>query len=936
MKKRLFSLFVAISLSTLLWGQQGKTVLSHSDYDGWRNLKHQQISNDGSWISYEINPQKGDGWLYLYNVKSHRLDSVARGANAVFTPDSKILTFRIRVPHDTLRQAKLAKKKKSKMPKDSLGIWNLVSDNLTKIARVKSFKVGKDKGVWIAYLKEQELAKKDTINGQKNTLKTNKSKNKSKEEGSDLVVFNPLKDERFQYKHVTEYAISRDGSALGFICSKDDSVATASIKRLDLGKGHIDTLMNSRGVAKKIALSSQGGQVAFLFSEDTIKAKVYSLYEWRKKELKTRLVADTSSAELPDNWTVSDHGSIAYSRNGEHLFFGVAFKPMPESKDTLLEDEKYSLDVWNWKDPLLQSQQKVEAKKEKNRTYLAVYHTEKGKVIPLGNQGMPKVETFDHGNAALGLGSSSLPYQQLESWDDWYRDYYLVDVNTGKKSLVLEKMKSTVSISPAQKYLFWYETQDSTWYAYDISAKHRRAISKRIDQNLYDEVHDIPSDPSPYGLVGWTKGDKYALIRDRYDIWKVDPSGSKIPQNITRGYGRRNKIRFSYVSLDKEERFVMDGKKAIIKGFHEENKNSGFFTLSCDGKSDPQKLVYDPVNYRGPAKAKNAEVLIWTKSTFKQYPDLWVSGKDFSNARRISNTNPQQKNYRWGNVKLVDWTSGDGEKLQGMLFTPEDFDPNKKYPMLVYFYERSSDDLHNHYVPQPNWSIINPSYCVSNGYVVFMPDINYHKVGYPGECAYSAIVTGTLAMLDRYPFIDGKNVALQGQSWGGYQIAYLVTRTNLYKCAMAGAPVSNMTSAYGGIRWQSGRSRMFQYEHTQSRIGGTLWNSTLQYIENSPIFYAPKIETPLLIMHNDADGAVPWYQGIELFVSLRRLQKPCWMLSYNNEAHNLKRRANRMDLSIRMMQFFDHYLKGEPSPAWMIGGVPAVKKGSYDGYELNK
>jgi dipeptidyl aminopeptidase/acylaminoacyl peptidase len=256
--------------------------------------------------------------------------------------------------------------------------------------------------------------------------------------------------------------------------------------------------------------------------------------------------------------------------------------------------------------------------------------------------------------------------------------------------------------------------------------------------------------------------------------------------------------------------------------------------------------------------------------------------------------------------------------------------------MLVYFYERVSDRLHKHYVPQPNWSIINPTYCTSNEYLIFMPDINYPKVGYPGESAYSAIVTGTLAMMDRYKYIDKENIALQGQSWGGYQIAYLVTRTNLYKCAMAGAPVSNMTSAYGGIRWKSGMSRMFQYEKTQSRIGGTLWNSTLQYIENSPVFFAPKVKTPLLIMHNDNDGAVPWYQGIEFFVALRRLQKPCWMLTYNKEAHNLMKRPNRVDLSIRMMQFFDHYLKGKPAPVWMTDGIPATKKGKMDGYELKK
>jgi dipeptidyl aminopeptidase/acylaminoacyl peptidase len=217
--------------------------------------------------------------------------------------------------------------------------------------------------------------------------------------------------------------------------------------------------------------------------------------------------------------------------------------------------------------------------------------------------------------------------------------------------------------------------------------------------------------------------------------------------------------------------------------------------------------------------------------------------------------------------------------------------------------------------------------------VIFVPDI-FYRTGDPGLCAYEAVVSGALAMAGRFPFIDVNRMALQGQSWGGYQTAFLVTRTNLFKAAMAGAPVSNMTSAYGGIRWGTGMSRMFQYEHTQSRIGGTLWDKTLKYIENSPVFYVPQVETPLLIMHNDNDGAVPWYQGIEFFMALRRLDKPAWMLVYNNEEHNLTRRANEKDLSRRMMQFFNHYLKGQPMPCWMKNGIPATEKGENMGYEL--
>lgn len=90
----------------------------------------------------------------------------------------------------------------------------------------------------------------------------------------------------------------------------------------------------------------------------------------------------------------------------------------------------------------------------------------------------------------------------------------------------------------------------------------------------------------------------------------------------------------------------------------------------------------------------------------------------------------------------------------------------------------------------------------------------------------------------------------------------------------------------------------------------------------------------MVIMANDADGAVPWYQGIELFTGLRRLGKPSWMLNYNGEAHNLVERRNRKDIQIREQQFFDHYLKGAPMPKWMKEGVPATEKGIEWGLEV--
>jgi dipeptidyl aminopeptidase/acylaminoacyl peptidase len=344
-------------------------------------------------------------------------------------------------------------------------------------------------------------------------------------------------------------------------------------------------------------------------------------------------------------------------------------------------------------------------------------------------------------------------------------------------------------------------------------------------------------------------------------------------------------------------------------------------------------LLMEDYRFEKLAKAKNSETLIWTRENVDEAPDVWTSNLAFEHRHKLSESNPQQKQFIWPGVRLVHWDSFSGKPLEGLLYFPETIDPEKKYPMIVYFYERNADNLHIYTNPSPSRSTVNRTYFTSNGYIVFVPDITYEQ-GYPGQSAFDAVVSGTQFVSSMFPFIDRNRIGINGQSWGGYQTAWLITQTNLFAAAMAGAPVSNMTSAYGGIRGESGLSREFQYENEQSRIGATLWDKPMQFIENSPLFYVPKIKTPLLIMHNDNDGAVPWSQGIELFSAMRRLQKQVWLLNYNNDEHNLKATswANRMDLTIRMKEFFDHYLKGEPEPAWMQFGIPAIKKGKELGY----
>jgi dipeptidyl aminopeptidase/acylaminoacyl peptidase len=429
------------------------------------------------------------------------------------------------------------------------------------------------------------------------------------------------------------------------------------------------------------------------------------------------------------------------------------------------------------------------------------------------------------------------------------------------------------------------------------------------------------------------EGDSAVLVYDRYDIWKVPADGSA-PVRLTSGREKGLTYRVEYLWERGETEFRHIGLKdnVILSVFDNATKENGVATLNLAQPAKSFKtLVMGGYTWDDIKKARKADVFLYRKGNFRDPMDLYVASVIGKNDKKLTAINPQIADYNWGTVELYKWTAFDGTPLEGLLYKPEDFSPEKKYPVICYFYEKDSETLYSHIQVQPMWSIINIPFFVSRGYVVFVPDIVYRS-GIPGESAYNCIVSGAQSLW-QFPWIDKDNMAIQGQSWGGYQVAYLITRTSMFKAAGAGAPVSNMTSAYGGIRWESGMSRQFQYEQTQSRVGRDLWNGIELYMENSPLFKLPNVTTPVLIMHNDNDGAVPWYQGIELFMGLRRLGKPAWLLEYNDEAHNLRQRRNRKDLSIRLQQFFDYYLKGEPEPAWMKDGVPTAKKGYYFGYE---
>jgi dipeptidyl aminopeptidase/acylaminoacyl peptidase len=911
-----------------------RQALKHSVYDNWKEITFKSISPDGNYAAFTVNPQDGDGKVILFHVKTNLQDSVKRADNVALTFDSRYAIFKIKPQQKLVRDLRRQKKKKEDLPKDSLGIYSFLSRKTEKLPDVRSYKIPEKAGGWIAYQLE---ARKEVKGKADEKPKTDEKKGKKKKANTDdngytLVLRKIPEGTLTNFSFVKEYAFAKYGQGLIFTSSGNDSTMKPGVFWYDLGAGKMETLFEGRNKFKykSLSISEDGTQAAFLVDTDTTKALVrhHELYHWRKGMAAASLLDVERSMGIPQNWIVSENYAPTFSKDGQRLFFGSAPRPVLQDT-TLLPEEIVNVEVWGGNDDFIYPQQNKQVEAEKRRSYVAAIDLADKKILQLGDPEVPAIEIGNEGNASFVLGESNRPYRKMTTWDpSAYTDFYLFDLEKQVRKPIATRIKGNASLSPKATYVYWFSAPDTAWFVYSVASEKISRLNQNMKVKFADEENDAPDYPVNYGVAGWTAGDQMIIVNDRYDLWGFDPQNQKAPVNLTKT-GRQDKIVFRYLKLDLEERFIDPSKELLLSAFNETTKTSGYYKLSLkDGHLT--KLLMDNYRHSGTVKAKASNQLLYLRESFREFPDVWTADMNFTAPKRISDANPQMKNYFWGSVELVQWTSLDNIPLNGMLFKPEGFDPKKKYPMIVYFYEKESDNLHQHFKPEPLRSSINRAVYTSNGYLVFVPDVVY-KIGFPGESAHNCIMPGVTSLISK-GFVDEKNIGIQGHSWGGYQIAYLVTRTNLFKAAEAGAPVANMISAYGGIRWGTGISRMFQYEHSQSRIGGTLWEKPILYIENSPIFFADKIQTPMLLLANDMDDAVPWYQGIELYMALRRLNKPVWMLNYNGEPHWPVKRENRIDFQNRLMGFFDYYLKGAAEPEWMKRGIPAIEKGITKGY----
>ncbi|MEO7599663.1 MAG: prolyl oligopeptidase family serine peptidase [Opitutus sp.] len=928
--------------ASLVAVEPARRPLAHTDFDGWRSIDSSTLSSNGAFLGYSYMPQEGDGELIIRELASGLEQRVPVGAlppapttasdrdperpaprrsvSLSFTDDARFAVATTFPELEATRAARRAGRSTPNLPPEGLVIVNLVTRDTTRISGVKSFQVPSNGGAWLAWLR---TARTQPVEPGSSTVPGAQSY------GTELVLRNLATTKETAFPDVVEYSFARDGRTLLFTTSSpvDSENGVYAVTPGDTPS--LRPLLKGPGRYQKLAWDRRQTQAAFLADHSDAKTSPvsFAVYRWSRGEANASAVVRASTSGVPAGSTISADVTPSFSPDGLKLYVSTAPIPVPRDRQltNLPEEEQVSADLWRWNDEFIQPLQKVRADKERKRAYAGVIDLAAARYTQIGDVSLPEITFSDDGGRAVGYDDR--PYRSRIDYDGIYQDAYLINPTNGVRQLIARELDESAGLrwSPNGRWIAYYQNRE--WFAFDVETSRTVPLTRGVPVPFYDELNDLPQASPPYGTAGWSSNGASLLIYDRFDVWQVFPDGGPA-RNITAGFGRTEKIQLRVQSIDpptpdSDVRGIDLARPLILRGESERTRATGFFRTTFNADAAPTRLLWDDKNFRYVARARDQDTLLVTASRFAEFPDLQTTDATFSPLKKVSNGGAQLTPFLWGTDELIHYRSTDGVELDAMLCKPANFDPRKKYPMIVYIYERLSANLHRFFEPAP-LAVIEPSFYTSNGYIVLMPDIAY-LTGHPGQSSYRCVMPAVDEVVRR-GFVDEAAIGLEGHSWGGYETAYLITQTKRFRAAQAGAIVSNMASAYGAIGESSGRSRQFKYEKTQSRIGVSPQEAPLLYVENSPVFFAPQVTTPLLILHDDHDDVVPWPQAVEYFLALRRAGKEVYLINYNNEFHSPRRRAAREDFARRMHQFFDHFLKGAPAPAWMTGGIPYLER----------
>lgn len=892
MKKSIIFLF-AISSYLALSAQ--KKVIDYSVYGNWNGFYNPKISNDGKYAAFPNNDQGGK--LMVRATDLHFEKEIFGASNPFFTADNNFLVFNI--------------------TGDSIGILNLQKKDLKFIEAANEFQLSEE-------TKEPLLAYYSAKNHQ-------------------LVLKNLYTGEERKKSSVDGYKISDDGKEVIMqIMLRNNNDTAYKIVWWNVQNDKQQTILNSAKKSSGFTFDINKIQITF-FSENAL------VYFKQGMNSAIELVNEKSSDLKKGMIVCSSYQPLKFSLNGSRIFFYIK----DSSPTGEIKEDASRVDIWNYKDDYPQEQQLKTLKDGYGNTKLAAVNLDSKKIIQIekDNDDWTSTKLADGGNYDYALVKTISDWSQ----DDWRLSarpsIYLVSLKDGSRKIIKEKLSGSYTnhFSPTGKYVIWYDRELKNYFAYNTITQTLKNITNKFPGILYNDEKDEPALPHAYGMDCWLENDKAVLVYDKYDIWQIDPEAHEAPVCITEGYGRKHNIALRDLSINGDyfsANTIDANNRLLLGGFNYTNKNYSFFVKNIIEKGFLEKLSTSAhsyyfnfpngagigVNGSKPIKAKNADVYIVERCSATEYPNFYTT-KDFRSFDQLTNLQPQ-KNYNWLTSELVHWKTFDGKKGEGILYKPENFDPKKKYPIIYHFYEKNSNALNNFLLPEWSGGVMNIPTFVSRGYLVFVPDI-YYTIGAPAESAYN-FVASAAKHFSKLPWIDVSRMGIQGHSFGGYEVNCIITRTNMFAAAVSAAGLCDMVSAYGTLRHAWGVTALNLIETGQTRIGKTPWEKPDLFIKNSPLFQANKVSTPLLMMSNKLDGQVNWEQGVEFFTALRRLDKRVWMLQYDEGDHQAYRPKDSKDFTMRMDQFFDHYLKGAPAPKWMTQGVPAKLKRIETGFETDE
>jgi dienelactone hydrolase len=905
----------------------GPRPIGLQDILAWKSIGSAELSPDGSWFMYVLSPLEGESEMVLRQVpgtKEYRFpigEAPRFGAagRTNFSADSKWAAF---LSYPGTKEMKALRKDKKRVTTTAV-LVDLATGEKTEYEKVRGLAFSGDNPGFVAFHRYAPESQE---------------KEKDKWTGSDLLLRELATAKEVNIGNVAEYAFDKAGTRLALLIDAQGQAGNG-LQLRDMASGAVTSLDNDKASYKSLGWSEKGEALAVLKGKEdkAYEDKLWSVLAFNgfgNAKGPRKIVYDPAvDKAFPEGMTVSPDRAPEWTESFDAVLFGIheakekkdtdkkeegaaktgpdAAPAAPPKAEDLADEDIPDLVIWHGRDSRLQSQQQVQEPRDKTFSYLAVYRVNENKFVRLADDDLRDVSPAPKQRYAVGEDDRA--YELDGNLDGRrYADVYVVDMKTGQRTLALEKCRYMFSALFDGRHFLYYD--DGHYYTYDMATGKSANITKDVPASFVDEDDDHNVVKPPDRPVGSTKDGLNVLLSDGWDVWSVPVSGAGQAVNLTAN-GARDKLRYRRLRIDPEEKAIDLAEPQYFSVYGEWTKKAGIARVE-KGKPAPTMLVWDDAGFGNLIKAKKADVYAYGRDTYKE-AEVYAADALLRNAKKLTDANPQQKDFLWssGSV-LLDYTSAKGDKLQAALFLPSNYEKGKNYPTIVYYYEKMSQQLNRY--SQPSANGFNKSVYTSNGYAVLYPDITY-KINDPGMSAVWCVLPAIDAAVAT-GVVDRARIGLQGHSWGGYQTAFLVTQAE-FAAAVAGAPLTNMISMYSSIYFNSGSANQPIFESSQGRFKGGYWDNLEAYQRNSPVYYATQVKTPLIILHNDKDGAVDWNQGIEYYNTLRRLKKPVVMLQYVGENHGLRKPANQKDYTVRMKEFFDHHLMGKPAPVWYTEGV---------------